>query len=290
MLEWSVIQAWNGFRLNPNVKCGITQEVETMTDQLCRVGAIWITCIWLFAAGLFTGNFAIAENPHVEIGRFPQEVARGYTVADGLPSNDVLAVYLDKSDAVWARTNKGWTVLRGEKWMSAERPARQTLLRQVDPDKFATIECKVNQAATTPDGRIVVATEKGLLVKTHKGFQPLVVEDGQGRCWGTSDTRGVAVDSRGQLWFATLAGAACRAPVGWRFFTGSDGLPYNDFTHIAPGPGDEVWFGTHLERFVSTDALGHIAKGRDGYPTTTFATWPSTVGETPGSPQPAVWG
>ncbi len=212
-----------------------------MTKQLCRSATIWFTVIWILSA-----NSVIAKNPHVKIGRFPQEVATSYTVAEGLPSNDVLAIHLDKSGTVWAQTDKGWAVLRGKKWTSADMPAQQTLLHHVAPEKLAPIEGKVNQAVTTPDGRIIAATDNGLLVETGKRFKPLAVEDGLGRRWGTSDTRGVAVDSRGQLWFATPAGAACRTPAGWRFFTGSDGLPYTDFTRIAPGPSGEVWFGTHL--------------------------------------------
>ena len=78
---------------------------------------------------------------------------------------------------------------------------------------------------------------------------------GWGARWGTSDVRGVAFDSKGQLWFATLAGAACRTADGWKFYTGRDGLPYNDFTVLTAGPDGTVWFGTHLGA-VRYDAPG----------------------------------
>ncbi|MEA1950779.1 MAG: hypothetical protein U9N87_05310 [Planctomycetota bacterium] len=213
--------------------------------------------IWLASISLFAGDFAIAEVPCMKIGRFPQEIAKRYTVADGLPSDNVLEVHLGKGGAVWARTVKGWAVLRDGKWSVAEPSERQALPGRVDPEKLAAIDARVNQAVRGSDGRIVAATDKGLLlrVESGEGFEPLVVEDGLGRRWGTADVRGVAFDSRGQLWFATRAGAACRTAKGWRFYSGSDGVPYNDFTRIATGPNGQVWFGTHLGavRFDGSD-------------------------------------
>ncbi|MEO2050099.1 MAG: hypothetical protein ABGX16_26375 [Pirellulales bacterium] len=188
-----------------------------------------------------------AEAPHVEIGRFPQEIATRFTDADGLPSNDVLAIHVDADGAIWAETVKGWAVRHEKQWSPSSPPKMQRLLGHVTQEKYAGIgDVVVNQAALTPDGQIIIATHQGLLLQVGSGCEPLIVEDGLGRRWGTSDVRGVAVDSRGQLWFVTLAGAACRTADGWRFYTGREGLPYNDFTVIEPGPNGVVWFGTHL--------------------------------------------
>ncbi|GMQ80150.1 MAG: hypothetical protein BMS9Abin04_096 [Planctomycetia bacterium] len=186
-----------------------------------------------------------AEVPHVQIGRFPQEVATIYTVAQGLPADDVRGVHLSVAGEVWADTAAGWAVLRQQAWQQAAAPPADRLVGQINPERYAAIAGMVRQAALTPDDRVVAATSKGLLIQAGDGFKRLVVDDGLGRRWGTADVRGVALDSAGQLWFTTLAGAACRTDQGWKFYTGRDGLPYNDFTCVEAGPNGVVWFGTH---------------------------------------------
>ena len=202
--------------------------------------------IWIALASPAMADISIAEVPHVKIGQFPQEVATSFTTADGLPSDDVHAIHIDSNGAVWADTDQGWAVLQGSNWSPAVPPSTQMLLGYVTPEKYAAIGDTVNQAVLTSDGRVVAATNKGLQIQTGAGFEPLIVEDGLGRRWGTFDVRGVAFDSRGQLWFATLAGAACQTAEGWHFYTGREGLPDNDFTVVQSGPNGVVWFGTHL--------------------------------------------
>ena len=186
------------------------------------------------------------EKPHVSIGRFPQEVASKYTVEDGLPSSDVKAVYLDQAGVVWAETARGWASLQAEAWSAGKSPDLTTLRGYVVPEEYKALEVPVNQIIRAGEDEMIAATTHGLLIDRGKGFDPLIVEDGLGRLWGTSDVRGVAVDSLGQLWFTTLAGAACETREGWKFYTKSEGLPYNDFTTIQAGPDGVVWFGTHL--------------------------------------------
>ncbi len=199
-----------------------------------------------FLAFLTRAASVQAEVPHATIGRFPQEVATVYTIADGLPSNDAKGIYLDRSGGVWAETEQGWAARQGSVWAVAAAPAMKALRGFIDPQEYATIGCDVRQVARTQEGKIVAATEDGLQIQSDDGFVPLIVEDGLGRRWGTSDVRGVTVDSHGQLWFATLAGVACQTADGWKFYTGKEGLPYNDFTTIQAGPDGVVWFGTHL--------------------------------------------
>jgi len=189
---------------------------------------------------------AVAEVPHVEISHFSQEVARSYTTADGLPSGDVRSIHIDRQDAIWASTEKGWAVWNGKAWSPANPPMAHELVGQVPSAKYASIEGRVNQATITLGDKVAAACSNGLMVETDDGFMPWVVEDGSGRRWGTSDVRGVTVDSYGQLWFACLAGVACQTTEGWKFYTGREGLPYNDFTVAKAGDNGEVWFGTHL--------------------------------------------
>ncbi len=211
-------------------------------------------------------SMAEAEPPSVRIGQFPQEVATVYTTGDGPSSNDCRAIHLDAQGRVFVDTDKGWFVLDKGNWSRTDSPSTETLVGYVDPDRYREIAEVANQVIAAPDGRLVAATSAGLMEQTAAGFEPLVVEDGLGRRWGTSDVRGVAFDSNGNLWFATLAGVACRTSDGWRFYTGAEGLPYNDFTVVTAGPNGEVWFGTHIGA-VRFDADGwHYRQGRRWLP------------------------
>jgi Two component regulator propeller len=202
-----------------------------MTRQLCLFG--------LTVAVLAFAFHVVAEVPSVKIGKFPQEVAAAHTVDQGLPSNDVRTVHLGRAGQVYAETDKGWAVLKDGAWSKTDAPE-------------GLVDSRV---AKDPGGKLIVATPEGLVVRSGGDSQPLVVEDGLGRRWGTSDVRGVAFDSKGQLWFACLAGAACKTADGWKFYTGQDGLPYNDFTVVEAGPNGVVWFGTHkgIVRFDGTE-------------------------------------
>jgi len=114
---------------------------------------------------------------------------------------------------------------------------------------------RVNQIALAPDGTLWVASSGGLFQRRTDGWSPQGVTDGLGRAWGVEAVLGVAFDAKGQLWFATRAGVACRTGAGWRFFEGKDGLPWNDFTGITAGPEGAVWFSTRrgVIRFEGND-------------------------------------
>jgi hypothetical protein len=107
---------------------------------------------------------------------------------------------------------------------------------------------RVNQIALRADGVLFVASSHGLFhFRPHqKDWEQLAVADGFGRAWAVEDVLGVAFDSRGRLWFASKAGAGCQTQDGWKFYEGEDGLPWNDFTCLAPGPDGAMWFGTRL--------------------------------------------
>lgn len=57
--------------------------------------------------------------PSLRVGRYPQEVARHYTTADGLPSNDVTAVAVLPNGTVYAGTDKGLSRFAGRRWEDA---------------------------------------------------------------------------------------------------------------------------------------------------------------------------
>jgi len=146
----------------------------------------------------------------------------------------------------------------------------------------------VRQVAVGPDGQVVVAAMSGLFARMNGSWTQFTPRDGD-RSWAPYDVRGVAYDTRGRLWFASVQGAGC-FDKGWQLFTGTEGLPYDDFTTMAVGENGVVWFGTHIgairhdgeqwlyrqgRRWLPDDEVRAIAVSGDG--TAWFAT-PNGVG------------
>jgi sugar lactone lactonase YvrE len=200
-----------------------------------------------------------------KIGKYGQEVATKYTTAEGLPSNNVahLAVVEGK---VLAVTDQGVAELKGDIWKAKKYSTqdarfndaisredhriiasdRGLVRRSESGEAVELISGAANQLAESPEGIIYAATDSGLYRGDGTSFEAVTVNDGMGRTWATGDVRGVTIDSKGRLWFATLAGVGCLEGDSWTFYTGNEGLPYNDFTCAASAPNGDVWFGTHM--------------------------------------------
>ncbi len=184
----------------------------------------------ILPAMLWTVSAWAESAPH-RIGRFPQEIAHHYTADNGLPSDDVTCVWIDGGGRVLALAGGQVVVFDGAAWVALDAP---TVPPAPQP-----------RAATYPGKPTAYATREGLLLEAATGARtPLDIHDGLGRRWAASDVRGVAYDPEGRLWFATLAGAGHQTTEGWKFFTGQEGLPYNDFTCVVAVPDGEMWFGT----------------------------------------------
>ncbi len=209
-----------------------------------------------------------ADNAPYRIGKFPQEIAERYTTSHGLPSNDVVRLEVDESARVVAITTEGNAVFVEGRWI-AETPRKGHEPRYVDVIRRGDAlilagsdgllvrdgngkerrlhDGDVRQVAVQSNGKLVVASEEGLFVETATNeLERWLVADGMGRHWARYDVRGVAVDADGGVWFATLAGAGVSSDGDWRFYTGKEGLPYNDFSRLAATPGGGVWFGTRI--------------------------------------------
>jgi hypothetical protein len=215
--------------------------------------------------GALGASVAGADTAPAKIGQFGQEVSVKYTTAEGLPSNNVihLAVFegqiLAITDQGVARFEDGkWTVdaystqdplFNDAIWREDYRiiASDRGLFRRDEAGESAELVAgAASQLAESPEGIIYAATDTGLYAGEGSQFEAMTINDGMGRSWATSDVRGVAIDSKGRLWFATLAGVGCGQGDAWTFYTGNEGLPYNDFTCAAAAPNGDVWFGTHL--------------------------------------------
>jgi hypothetical protein len=155
---------------------------------------------------------------------FRAEVRTFYTAKNsGLPSDDVTDIRIDSTGRVTAVTAAGAALWQNGKWNPS------------------TVEKRA--ALSKVEGR-----KDGLFQRNAKGgWERLFPSDGV-RSWAPVDVRGVANDSKGRLWFASPQGAGVQDPATgkWTLYTGADGLPYDDFTCVAPGEDGVVWFGTKI--------------------------------------------
>ena len=135
----------------------------------------------------------------------------------------------------------------------------------------------VFQVAVGP--RILVGAAAGLFQKeTDEKWTRLFPADKARRSWAPINVRGVAFDTRGRLWFASPQGVG-RLDEDWTLFTGTEGLPYNDFTTMAAGEDGVAWFGTRMgairydgdsweyregQRWVPNDVVNGIAVSPEG--------------------------
>jgi hypothetical protein len=119
----------------------------------------------------------------------------------------------------------------------------------------------INQVAVDAGGILYVASSAGLFRLEVQDWRRVEILDAGGRAWAARDVLGVGFDRSRRLWFATRAGVGCQEEKGWRFYEGKDGLPWNDFTGIAPGLGDEMWFATHWGLVRFDGAEWHYRQG-----------------------------
>jgi hypothetical protein len=123
-------------------------------------------------------------------------------------------------------------------------------LQAADGLNAVTKDRSVSRAlALDRNGLVVIGGDAGLYRFANPAAQEhslLRVQDVK-RSWALYDLRGLVFDFAGRLWFASPQGVGCAAPDGsWSLYTGGDGLPYNDFTAIAPGEEGVIWFGTAM--------------------------------------------
>jgi len=182
-------------------------------------------------AFLFLGLAAAPASGPVADTPFAAETLVVYARATGLPADEIQDVRIDPSGLVVVQTPAGTVRLESGRWVPA--PARPTAK---DP--------QVRQVARARDGRHAEARADGVFLRSGTGsWERLLPRDGN-RSWAPVDVRGVAFDTQDRLWFASPQGVGCLDGTRWRLWTGTDGLPYDDFTTVAAGEAGVVWFGT----------------------------------------------
>ncbi len=184
--------------------------------------------------------------PSQLVGPFNQEIPEHFEKPKQPPIDSIEKVWIDETGAIHVQGGTDSFVQRDNRWEKIG--ASPT----VDPELNSLDQTlSIREVAYSQNGSIAVATDRGLWEWTSKeSWQQLKVLDKLGRQWAVNDVRCVVYDSKDRLWFGTLAGLACRVSNDWQFWTGKEGLPFNDFTCSAVAADGAFGSGQAMGRFA----------------------------------------
>jgi len=186
-----------------------------------------------------------ASDKHDEI--FYQEVVKVFTVKDGLPDSGVDKIILTDQGNPVAVTDMGSFLFNNNEWTSYNDVVMdQTLMRKNNlPSQAGAVYTVIDY-----QDRKMAGAENGLFVKENNNWRPILPAD-KNYSWTLTEVRVLNVDSKDRLWFGANQGAGYLHNDQWHLFTGKEGLPYRDFTCIAPSFTGDIWFGTEKGAFRS---------------------------------------
>ncbi|MBT3606073.1 MAG: hypothetical protein HN521_23640, partial [Candidatus Latescibacteria bacterium] len=165
-----------------------------------------------------------------------------YTVADGLPSDDVLAVQVGADGVVWFGTVAG--VCRFD-------PTKQFGTPIGLPNKawkaYGEMEGmpgeRVSDLVFGLDGRLWAATDGGAAYLDVGANEWMVYTTADGLA--DDEVNGLAVDADGAIWFATERGASRYDGVSWQSYRRGDGLQGTSVTSVFSDREGNVWFAQY---------------------------------------------
>lgn len=140
---------------------------------------------------------------------------RSYSTSDGLPSNEILALIVDRDGHAWTGTSAGLAVLRADAArFEAVASVREPVVALLD-DEAGSLWC------AAADRIFRVARQDLLDGKTAAAFRAYDAVDGLISRESVGRQRTLSTDARGRVWFATTGGLSVVDPA--RF--ANDGLP-----------------------------------------------------------------
>ena len=182
--------------------------------------------------------------------RVPAGRGRGhwqtFSVADGLVSNTVYAIYQDREGALWFGTENGVSRYDGRAFTSFTK-------------RDGLAENWVNAIVEDRSGALWFGTKNGVSRYDGRTFTSFTKRDGLADNLVTA----IVEDRSGALWFGTWNGVSrydARQAVGERFvtFTTEEGLAHNTVYAIHQDREGILWFGTGsgLSRYDGRQAVG----------------------------------
>lgn len=259
----------------------------------------FVPVILSIVAGLAHGT-PLASSASIAVGTYPQEMRTAYTMADGLPSDDVLSVAVTKNGEVFAGTSKGLAKFDGKVWRRVEElpPNPVTVLQPTLGGLYAAIgnEIYLESKATVEkvlglSGPVISLADSidsngvtSLLVATGDGLTYCRDEVGQNlkdSVWDKKNSiHGIVADGY-ILWIAADSGAfvASTTQLIVEPATNSrshlfepEGTPSNSFARrILPHDGTTGWslrdvkvIGRHDDLLILAAPQGVAMENGDG--------------------------
>lgn len=209
----------------------------------------------------------------LEVGRFPQEVRRFMTTADGLPSNDVRSVAIAPDGTVYAATARGLARYSQGKWATVaapEKPVDHVAARAADvwyvsagslyklgDNNRTPVPARVNSLALGPQA--FLATENGLYELTAGKLAPSL----------EGSIRQVAVAADGRVAAAAASGLYLKRPgTAWQPLyplAGNRSWAPRDVRGVAFDARGRLWFAS-AQGVGMDDGAWHLFTGEDGLP------------------------
>jgi len=197
----------------------------------------------------------------INAGTFAQQVHTAHNTATGLPTGAATQIACDEQGRVSARVGEAIAVYVDGAWKTDVATAMPNHVESLPKAKAGLESAGELRDYATNNGEEALAAEGGLFTRQGGDWTLTLPRDGATR-WAPVDVRAVAYDADGHLWFASPQGVGRRVAEGeWKLYTGADGLPFNDFTCMAAGPGG-VWFGTTNGAIQFVDGEWRFRQGR----------------------------
>lgn len=188
-----------------------------------------------------------ADQPEIPInvGLFPQEKRTFYTAEQGLPSDDVRRVSVEKDGTVYIRTAMGDFKLEADEWHPSKNAEAVFRRKHQLPSAIGELPGQSGKVLSVANGaaeEVAIGAEWGLFLKGPEGIRTVFPQQGNRR-WAPTNVF-VDYDGLGRLWFASAQGVGCFHNGEWRLYSGVDGLPYDAMTGVVAEEDGTVWFGT----------------------------------------------
>lgn len=173
-----------------------------------------------------------------------------YTVKDGLPDNNILAMAIDGDGNKWFGTRGGGVARFGNAiWTTF-----------TEADGLGNNDVMMGIAAQGADVW-VTAEETGISHFNGSTWEVYTESDGL----IDNNTRDVAIDQSGNVWIGTSGGVSKFDGSSWTNYTEADGLAHNVINGVAVDESNNIWFctwggvskltGTHWTTYTTSNGL-----------------------------------
>ncbi len=196
--------------------------------------------------------FADSPNLKAQLGHHSRERSgewETWTTEDGLPENEVRAVFEDSKGNLWFGTRSGLGVFDGESWTyyTTDDGLVSNGIATIVEDRDGNIWTAGRGGYSTFDGNAWVGHD------SLGALQPRVVFS-------------INLDSRGHLWFGANGGASALTDQGWQHYTQADGLPHQVVHEALKDRNGNVWSACRrgLAQWVEGEMRVHYPESNFG--------------------------